>query len=248
METLLICPATRAEIVTGKFFTVMGFSLTTALLNLVSIGFTGKYGLEMVGAGAGTSAIGDVSFPPFSALCWVVLMALPVSALFSALSLAFAMFARSSKEGQYYLTPLLMIALGLTVMCLHPAVEMTWYNSLLPVLGPSLLLKSLLLGPISAAAATKVPGARDPVQSGLQPVGAVVGDRTVRARGYSVSRGGAIRFAVVGSSRPARQGINSQLHGSRFLFRADPDTSVSVMETHVDSPGRHADGGSGRRR
>lgn len=155
METLLICPATRAEIVTGKFFTVMSFSLTTALLNLVSIGFTGKYLLEMTSDGSKFSQFGDVSFPPFSALCWVVLMAIPLASLFSALSLAFAMFARSSKEGQYYLTPLLMIALGLAMICLNPAVEMTAYNSLLPVMGPSLLLKSLLLGPISAAAATR---------------------------------------------------------------------------------------------
>ncbi|VAX40289.1 hypothetical protein MNBD_PLANCTO02-1596, partial [hydrothermal vent metagenome] len=38
METLLICPASRTEIVLGKFFTVMLFSISTALLNLISMG------------------------------------------------------------------------------------------------------------------------------------------------------------------------------------------------------------------
>jgi sodium transport system permease protein len=148
METLLICPATRTEIVTGKFLTVMGFSLTTALLNLMSMGFTGKYMLEMAGTPR-LSQLGNVSFPPVSALVWLVLLAVPLAALFSALSLAFAMFARSSKEGQYYLTPLLMVTIGLTVLCLNPAIDITPYYSVLPVMGPALLLKALLLGATS---------------------------------------------------------------------------------------------------
>ena len=41
METLLISPASRSEIVLGKFFTVMLASILTALLNLVSMGVTG---------------------------------------------------------------------------------------------------------------------------------------------------------------------------------------------------------------
>lgn len=150
METLLISPATRTEIVLGKFLTVMIFSITTALLNLASMGFTGQHMLTAVASGSAT-AMGDISFPPFLSLLWVVLLAVPLSALFSALSLSFAMFAKSSKEGQYYLTPLLMITMGLTMFCLNPAVELTPYYSLLPVVGPALLLKALLLGGASAA-------------------------------------------------------------------------------------------------
>ena len=41
METLLISPASRSEIVMGKFLTVMLASVMTALLNLVSMGLTG---------------------------------------------------------------------------------------------------------------------------------------------------------------------------------------------------------------
>lgn len=151
METLLISPATRAEIVLGKFLTVMLFSISTALLNLTSMGFTGKHMFAAMTQGA-TSAFGSIAFPPFSSLIWVVLLAFPLSALFSALSLSLAMFAKSSKEGQYYLTPLLMVTMGLTMFCLNPSVELTPYYSILPVVGPSLLLKSLLLeGPASGA-------------------------------------------------------------------------------------------------
>lgn len=145
METLLISPASRTEIVIGKFLTVMLFSLSTALLNLVSMGFTGRHILSSIGA-AKSSPMGDLSFPPLESLVWVVLLAIPLAALFSALSLSLAMFARSSKEGQYYLTPLLLVTMGLTMFCLNPAVELNPYYSVLPVTGPALLLKSLLLG------------------------------------------------------------------------------------------------------
>ncbi|MBI1347583.1 ABC transporter permease subunit [bacterium] len=143
METLLICPASRTEIVLGKFLTVQLFSAATAILNLSSLGFTGKYMVSLAESGA-MSRMVDLALPPVTALMWVVVMLVPLSALFSALCLAFATFARSSKEGQYYLTPLLMVTLGLTVFCLSPAVEMQPFYSVMPVMGPALLLKGLL--------------------------------------------------------------------------------------------------------
>ena len=145
METLLICPATRSEIVIGKFLTVMLFSICTALLNLLSMGMTGTHMLSMGAGQKGLSQLGNVAMPGFEQLFWVILLAIPLSALFSALSLAFAIFARSSKEGQYYLTPLLLVTMFLTVFCLSPGVELTPFFAIMPIMGPALLLKGLLL-------------------------------------------------------------------------------------------------------
>lgn len=145
METLLICPASRLEIVLGKFFTVMLFSMSTALLNLLSMGMTGKYMVSIMSGGSGSlSQLSNLSLPTFSALCWVLVLLVPVAGLFSALSLSLATFARSSKEGQYYLTPLLIVTMGLTVFCLSPAIEISPFYSVMPVVGPTLLLKGLL--------------------------------------------------------------------------------------------------------
>mgnify|MGYP003390180117 CR=1 FL=1 len=155
METLLICPATRTEIVLGKFFTVMCFSMSTALLNLLSIGATGHYMLSVAGGmsrGALANA-GVITLPTAPALAWLLILLIPLSAFFSAMCLALATFARSSKEGQYYLTPLLMVSIGLTVFCLSPAVEIypvhqaSWFYSVMPVVNIALLLKALLLNP-----------------------------------------------------------------------------------------------------
>lgn len=143
METLLISPARRSEIVMGKFLTVLIFSLSTALLNLVSMGITGRHVLSNA-VGRSGAMVGDVSFPPLTSLVWVLVIAVPMCALFSATSLAVAMFARSNKEGQYYLTPLLMLTMGMTVFCISPLIVIEPYYSVLPVAGPALLLKALL--------------------------------------------------------------------------------------------------------
>ncbi len=143
METLLISPARRVELVLGKFFTIMLFSICSALMNLASMAFTGRQMASTIGAGLSDSM--SLQFPPFSAMVWVLVLLLPLAALFSALCLALATFARSTKEGQYYLTPLLMVIMGLTMFCLSPTVEIAPLYSVLPIINVALLLKGLLL-------------------------------------------------------------------------------------------------------
>ncbi len=151
METLLICPASRTEIVMGKFFTVMLFSISTAILNLISMGLTGKYVSSIANSGA-FSKIGSLQPPPMASLLWIAVLLVPLSALFSAMCLALATFARSTKEGQYYLTPLLMVTMGLTMFCLSPGIEINPFYSVMPVVGAALLLKEMLANPESQAA------------------------------------------------------------------------------------------------
>lgn len=143
METLLISPARRVELVFGKFLTILMFSIGTALMNLASMGFTGQHMASAMGAGLVDTV--NLEFPGFVAIFWMIVLLIPLAALFSALCLALATFAKSTKEGQYYLTPLLMVILGLTMFCLSPAVEITPLYSVIPVVNVALLLKELLL-------------------------------------------------------------------------------------------------------
>ena len=157
LETLLTSPAQRREIAWGKLLTVLTFSLLTALMNLVSLGFTGMFVLEklnQVQLFAGESAL---SLPPLSALLWMSIALVPVSALFSALCLAFAAFARSTKEGQYYLMPLLVVIMPLMFLTMSPGVELTLGNSLIPVTGLVLLLRSVIEGQFAQALPYVVP-------------------------------------------------------------------------------------------
>lgn len=141
LETLLSSPAQRSEIVVGKLATIMLFSAVTAVLNLLSIGLTGW--LLVAKLAKVSPAFGP---PPAMAAVWLALALVPISALFSALSLALAAFARSTKEGQYYLMPLLLVTMPLAVLSIAPGVELNLGNSLIPVTGIVLLLRSVLEG------------------------------------------------------------------------------------------------------
>jgi sodium transport system permease protein len=145
LETLLSSPAERSEIVWGKLLTIMIFSMATAVLNLLSLGITGSLVLSQL---PNQPHLGP---PPAIAVVWLLIALVPVSALFSALCLALAAFARSTKEGQYYLMPLVLITLPLTVLPMAPGVELNLGNSLIPVTGMVLLLRTMLEGNYAAA-------------------------------------------------------------------------------------------------
>jgi sodium transport system permease protein len=149
LETLLCSPALRSEIVWGKLLTVTTFSMATALLNLASMGFTGLFVARQIGQLHGVTAEMQFGPPTLSSIGWLLLALPPMSALFSALALAIAAFARSSKEGQYYLMPLLMVMLPLMTLPMLPAAHLDLGVSLIPVTGLMLLLRSLMEGQVS---------------------------------------------------------------------------------------------------
>ncbi|MFC1757322.1 ABC transporter permease subunit/CPBP intramembrane protease [Planctomycetota bacterium] len=141
LETLLSSPAERNEIVWGKLFTVMIFSIATALLNLASLTVTASMLIShVIPKGM------DLGTPPIGTLFWLLIGLLPLAALFGALSLALAAMAKSSKEGQYYLMPLLLVTMPLAMIPMMPTTEMNLGNSLVPVTGVMLLLRQLMEG------------------------------------------------------------------------------------------------------
>ena len=148
LETLLSSPAKRSEIVLGKLLTIMLFSMTTSMLNLVSVAITGMAVMRI---------LPNIGPPPWQAWIWLPLALVPVSALFSALCLALAAFARSTKEGQYYLMPLLLVTMPLVMAPLSPSLELTIGNALIPVTGLCLLLRALLEGQFFLALPMIVP-------------------------------------------------------------------------------------------
>jgi sodium transport system permease protein len=134
METLLISPAGREEIVLGKFLTIWVFSAGTAILNLASMGLsTWQFSQQLPHGALGLTA-----------LLWSVLLVLPLSAFFSAVSLAIGAYARSSKEGQHYLMPLFLVTMPLIFLTLAPGVELNPFYSMVPVTGVALLMQRLM--------------------------------------------------------------------------------------------------------
>jgi sodium transport system permease protein len=149
METLLISPASRGEIVMGKFFTVLLASVLTAFLNLVSMGLTGfqlARRMSALAKSVGPGAADVIAPPSLVSSFWMVLLLIPPAAFFSAVCIALAVLAKSMKEGQYYMTPLYLISLPLIFLTLAPGVSLDPFYSLVPITGVSLLLRAIMQG------------------------------------------------------------------------------------------------------
>ena len=161
METLLISPATRAEIVVGKFLTVLLASVMTALLNLASMGLTGlvlaQRGASLAMEPGHRASAAALSAPSLQSAFWMILLLLPLAAFFSAVCLALSVLARSMKEGQYYMTPLYMVCLPLIFLTLMPDTKLNLFYSLVPVTGVALLLRALIMGDYQTAGRYFVP-------------------------------------------------------------------------------------------
>ncbi len=146
LETLLSSPARRREIVWGKLLTINTFSIGSALLNLMSMQFTAGLVVRNLVAG-GTGDLAQALGPmPFHSLGWLLLLLLPMSAFFSALALAVAALAKSTKEGQYYLMPLLLVTLPLVGLPMIPSMELNLGTCLIPVSGAVFLVRALIEG------------------------------------------------------------------------------------------------------
>lgn len=141
LETLLCSPALRSEIVWGKLGAVASFSMLTAVLNAGSMLVTSSFVFQQIGVGGAT-----VGGPPLIPMLWLFVALIPLSCLFSALALAVAAMARSSKEGQYYLMPLMMVTLPLVLLPMLPGMSLSAGTSLIPVTGMFLLVRSLVEG------------------------------------------------------------------------------------------------------
>ncbi|MCD0460257.1 ABC transporter permease subunit/CPBP intramembrane protease [Roseiconus lacunae] len=148
LETLLCSPALRCEIVWGKLGAVATFSMLTALLNAGSMLMTSSLVFKHIGI-AGTSQV--FGAPPLVPMLWLFVALIPLACLFSALALAVAAMARSSKEGQYYLMPLMMVTLPLVMLPMIPGTTLNIGTSLIPVTGMFLLVRALVEGQYATA-------------------------------------------------------------------------------------------------
>jgi len=134
METLLISPAERVEIVIGKLLAVMTFSFGTAFWNVFWMG----------GGAVVLSYFLPFNIVSYSGLAWCILLTIPLAGLFSAISLAMGIYARSTKEGQYYLMPLFLITMPLAFWAMTPGIRLSWELSLIPITGMALLQQALM--------------------------------------------------------------------------------------------------------
>lgn len=134
METLLISPAERTEIVAGKFLAVTFLGFGTAVWNI----------MLMVGAVAVAQLFLKSPLLSLGGLAACVLASLPVAMLFAAGCLTLGVFARSTKEGNYYMVPMFFVVLPLAYWSMAPGMELDGRMSWVPITNALLLQQRLM--------------------------------------------------------------------------------------------------------
>ena len=76
----------------------------------------------------------------------IFVIVLPLAVLFSAALLAISLFAKSFKEAQSYISPLMIVVVLPAVAALLPGVELNAPLALVPVLNTSLICKEIITG------------------------------------------------------------------------------------------------------
>lgn len=143
LEALVASPAQRTDIVLGKIMACVMATYATALLTTGSLFFSLKSG---AGAIKGLDRLAGNVPTDGQTIGLVLLVLLPVAVMAGSLMLAIALLARSFKEAQSYLTPLIMLVIFPSLLGGLPGMELTPVLSLIPIFNASQLLKAVLQG------------------------------------------------------------------------------------------------------
>jgi sodium transport system permease protein len=143
LQTLLTAPVRSVEIVAGKYLAVLTLTLAATVCNLGSLALTLSRATAAMESGArfslGLSSAGAI-----------FLTVLPAALLIVALLMAVGVLARSYREGQSYLMPLLLLVMLAGFASFLPGAELSAGTALVPLLNVTLLVHDILIGKAGA--------------------------------------------------------------------------------------------------
>ena len=148
LEVVLASPARRGAVILGKIFATTTAVLITAILSIVSLVVSFRFadfGKEM------SRTVGHMPLDVRSVALVFVALA-PMAFLAASLMIAIALFAKSFKEAQSYLTPLIMVVIFPLVLGMLPGFQLTPALALVPLFNVCQLIKEIFLGEYSGLA------------------------------------------------------------------------------------------------
>jgi sodium transport system permease protein len=143
LETLLLSPVDRHSIVLAKFMTIATAGLTSALITVISMGIWALVASIQMPMGPVVEFISTIDWLDFML---IFLMLIPVVATFSSLLLALSIYARSFKEAQGYMSPLMIMAFLPVIVTLIPGIELKGVWAWIPLSNVALAIKELVKG------------------------------------------------------------------------------------------------------
>src|SRR5262249_13598169 len=149
LEMLVAAPVPRLGLLTAKYVAVLTVAVLTAVINLTAMTVTLQF------SGLGGLLFGEEGLTALLVLQIFGLLLL-FAGFFSAVLLALTSFARSFKEAQAYLIPLMLLALAPGLIGMMPGLKLTGWRAVTPLLNVVLLARDLFEGKADAALAAVV--------------------------------------------------------------------------------------------
>ncbi len=145
METLLVSPASRLQIVLGKFLVVTASGIFTALTSVLWLYLVFRQSNlvppEVLG--------GILKLIEWKSLLLLFSMVIPLCAFFAAILLSASVFSKSYKEAQSIIAPLNFIVLVPVLIGIFPGIKLNAATALIPILNISLATKEIMAGTIA---------------------------------------------------------------------------------------------------
>lgn len=144
LETLLTLPVTNFEMIMSKFLAVSVIACISAILNIVSMG--GAFGFLlsfMIGSQASEMGF-NIKLSSFLPAIFFTLIVMLVFALFvTAVCMCVCLFAKSFKEANNYVTPLMLIFMFASYVTMVPNAKLDSVTATIPIINVSLLIVDL---------------------------------------------------------------------------------------------------------
>lgn len=141
LEMLMAAPVPPQYLLIGKFAAVFLVAVMTALVNLLGMMLT------LFGTGFDRVLLSGGAGPLL--IIQVLMMLVVFAAFFSAVLLSVTSFARSFREAQAWLIPLMLVSLAPGILSLMPGVRLTLPLALIPLVNIVLLGRDLFQGTAS---------------------------------------------------------------------------------------------------
>ena len=149
LETLIASPVPRMQLLLAKYAAVVTVALLTAVVNLAAMIAT------VSSIGLGKVLFGDAGVS-LKTLAEIIGLLVLFAAFFSAVLLAVTSFARSFKEAQAYLIPLMLLSFAPGMLSMIPGIKLQGPIVVAPLLNIVLLARDLLEPGSSVDPATAV--------------------------------------------------------------------------------------------
>lgn len=150
LETILTLPVTNRQLIVSKFITVAVIGMISALLNILSMGGIALYMYEIMDMQTDMGSFEIGKFVPAILVCMLAIFAF--SLFISAITMCVTSFAKSYKEANNYITPLMLVVMFTGYIGFIPNIELTQSMAMMPVANICLLIKNMLAFKVDYAA------------------------------------------------------------------------------------------------